>query len=286
MPELPEVEISRRNLARWAVGSRVAAVEAIRPASFRDGTRARALDLEGAIITEVLRYGKVMFIGSDGAVGWIVRFGMSGKWVRVKENTPPKFARALLHMEDGQQLAFVDLRNFGGIWGVASRDGKAQLRALVKGRDPIINGLDGPQLEALLAGRKTPIKSLLLNQTLVAGVGNIYASEALFVAGIHPLTPAGVLTEGDSARLAEGIRERLGWAIEHEDGEEIAYLGEAGMKNAFLVYQRAGEACPRCAGEIQKIIQAQRSTFFCARCQPWKVDTARCGYPPRAAIKL
>jgi formamidopyrimidine-DNA glycosylase len=128
--------------------------------------------------------------------------------------------------------------------------------------------VSGADLEPLFYRRRAPVKALLLDQALVSGVGNIYASEALYRAGIHPLTPAGDLDAGARDRLALAIVQVLSWAVEQEQRDEMKYFGEQGAVNIFSVYGREGTACSRCGGQIVRIVIGSRSTFFCPGCQP------------------
>jgi len=268
MPELPEVEIVGRNLHRWAVGKRIVQIEPLREATFQDGSLELAVQVQGSRVMGIARRGKVLLLETDGPAAWLMRFGMTGKWVQQTGAEPPARTRVRVALEDGSPLCFVDLRNLGGIWGVASAQGRDVLARVVPGKDPILEGLDGSDLEAMFYRRNVAVKALLLEQSLVSGVGNIYASEALYRAGIHPLTPAGQLEPAACGRLARAIVEVLTWAIEAEWRDEVKYFGEAGAVNIFSVYQHAGKACGRCGVTIERVVIATRSTFFCRSCQP------------------
>lgn len=289
MPELPEVEIVRQNLERWAQGRRILKVTALRPEAFRDGSLENALQVEGHTITGISRRGKALWMATTGQVGWLMRFGMTGKWVRNVAPSPsdealPRFTRVRVDLEhDPYPLCFVDMRNFGGLWGVASERGLERLREEVSGVDPILDGLPGEVLEAILTrgatggregssprrgGTRRPIKVALMEQSGVAGVGNIYASEALFRARIHPKRPPSSLSSGEFGRLADEIVAILQWAIAAEAADEVTYQGEVGAENPFQVYGREGTPCPACGTPIERTVLAQRSTFWCPRCQP------------------
>jgi formamidopyrimidine-DNA glycosylase len=193
---------------------------------------------------------------------------MTGKWLQRREGDPdPRFSRARLHLDDGTVLHFVDLRLFGRLRVVrgARFDEVPEVAAL--GRDPFEHGIDPAALGADLARSRLPVKVRIMDQAVLAGVGNIYASEACFRAGIDPRRKASSLGEAEVARLADTIVAAMKDGVARQEGPEIEYVEEGG-ENPFLVYAREGERCPRCGkGTIRRIVQAQRSTFFCERCQ-------------------
>ena len=166
MPELPEVEIVRRNLEKWCVGGTVTAIDVLRPAAFHDDSLDLGLQLQGHTIRSIARRGKALWMSSSGPTGWLMRFGMTGKWVLQSGDGPPRFTRVRLQVQrepDGSKwLCFVDMRNFGGLWGLPSELGQQRLRAEISGIDPILDGLTGVDLERLFYGRQRPIKVLLL----------------------------------------------------------------------------------------------------------------------------
>ena len=269
MPELPEVEIMCRNVRRWTLERRVDRVVCLRPRTFREeGSEAR--ELAGGSIARVLRRGKVMWLESDTGTGWLVRFGMTGKWVRSGrgDGALSRYARAVVELDDGSRLVFEDRRNLGSIRVWRDVDGVALLRTAVPGIDPFEDGLSGADLAERVRGRRIPIKALLLDQSLVSGIGNIYSSEVLFRACLNPWRPAGSLTARECARLAREIRGVLAWAIGAFDADEIALQGEAGVGDLFAVYRRAGKPCLRCGTAIEREVIGGRAAFHCPRCQP------------------
>lgn len=275
MPELPEVEIAARNLRRWAAGRRIVSAEAepkarriFRPAS----PRAFALALAGTRLWEVGRHGKQILVtleSRDGPLGLLSHLGMTGKWVRRWDGEPaPAHSRARVRLEDGAVLHYDDPRLFGRLRLVpgARFQDVPELAAL--GPDPLADGVDPGRLAAGLARSRRPVKVVLLDQGLVAGVGNILASESLFRARLDPRRRASTLFPGEVRRLAAAIEASVQETIELEDSPEITYVEEAGAENPFRVYARPGEPCPRCRrGRIRRLVQAQRSTFWCPRCQ-------------------
>lgn len=276
MPELPEVEIAARNLRRWAEGRRIARVEtdprAVR--IFRPGDRAAfARVLAGARLEKVDRRGKHLLVTlSDRRgrpVGLWSHLGMTGKWVlRAGSDAAPPHARVRLELDDGRVLLYLDPRLFGRQRLVPRADFTALPEIAALGPDPVHDGIDPGRLAERLRATRRPIKVALLDQAVLAGVGNIHASESLFAARIDPRRRGERLTPAEVRGLARAIAASLRRGIESQDGPEIAYVEEPGAENPFRVYARDGERCPRCrVGEIRRIVQAQRSTFFCPLCQ-------------------
>ena len=274
MPELPEVEIAARNLRRWTAGRRIVGVEADPRARriFRPSTPAAlARAVEGARFGEIRRVGKHLMIRleQDGApVGLLSHLGMTGKWLRRAAADPPtRFSRARLALDDGAVLHYDDLRLFGRLRAVpgARFDEVPEVAAL--GPDPLDAGVDPARLADALARSRLPVKVRIMDQRILPGVGNIYASEALFRARIDPRRKGPSLSRAEVKRLAAAIPAGMREGIARQDRPEITYVEEGG-ENPFLVYAREGEPCPRCGrAAIRRIVQAQRSTFFCPRCQ-------------------
>jgi formamidopyrimidine-DNA glycosylase len=275
MPELPEVEITARNLRAWTTGRRIEAVEAdpaarhvFRPA--RPATFARAV--AGASFGGIRRIGKQLLVSleRDGApLGLLAHLGMTGKWVRrAPSDPPPRFSRARFALDDGSVLHFADMRLFGRLRLVPGARFEEVPEVAALGPDPLEEGIDPDRLHAGLARTKLPVKVRILDQALLPGVGNIQASEALFRARIDPRRRSASLSRRDAGALARAILASVRESIAREEGPEISYVEEPGSENPFLVYARAGERCPRCRrAEIRRVVQAQRSTFFCPRCQ-------------------
>ncbi|BDG09460.1 bifunctional DNA-formamidopyrimidine glycosylase/DNA-(apurinic or apyrimidinic site) lyase [Anaeromyxobacter paludicola] len=277
MPELPEVEIAARNLRRWTRGRRIEAVETDPRAArvFRPGApEAFAAALAGRRITRVDRHGKQLLLTLDaaakaGPLGVLAHLGMTGKWLRRRPGEePPSHSRARLRLDTGAVLHFRDPRLFGRLRLVpgARFDAVPELSAL--GPDPLRDGVDPAALGAALSRSRRPVKVALLDQSLLAGVGNIYASEALFRARIDPRRAARDLTPAEVRRLAGAVVAAMEESLRRQEGPEITYVEEPGAENPFLVYGKAGEPCPRCRrARIVRAVQAQRSTFYCPRCQ-------------------
>jgi formamidopyrimidine-DNA glycosylase len=274
VPELPEVEIAARNLRRWTDGRRIVKVDTdprarriLRPATPAAFTRA----LEGARVEEVRRLGKHLMVRleKDGApLGLLSHLGMTGKWLRRDAADPPtRFSRARLALDDGAVLHYDDLRLFGRLRVAPGARFEEVAEVAGLGPDPLDAGVDVDRLAAALARSKLPVKVRIMDQRLLPGVGNIYASEALFRARIDPRRKGPSLTRAEVRRLAAAIPEAMREGIARQESPEITYVEEGG-ENPFLVYAREGERCPRCRkAEIARVVQAQRSTFYCPRCQ-------------------
>jgi formamidopyrimidine-DNA glycosylase len=275
MPELPEVEIAARNLRAWTKGRRLVGVETDPRARyvFRPSTPAAlARALEGARFGEIRRVGKqlLLTLERDGApVGLLAHLGMTGKWLRRGAADPPtRFSRARFRLDDGAVLHFDDLRLFGRLRVVPGGRFADVPEVAALGPDPLEQGIDVARLHEALARSKLPVKVRILDQTLLPGVGNIQASEALFRARIDPRRRSASISRREAGGLAHAILASVEESIAREEGPEITYVEEPGSENPFLVYGREGERCPRCRrAEIRRVVQAQRSTFFCPRCQ-------------------
>jgi formamidopyrimidine-DNA glycosylase len=271
MPELPEVEMARRNLARWLQGHRVLRAEADNTRVFRGAKRAKFAELTGRV--EALdRRGKYLLLTFEGERGLLAHLGMTGKFVRRPEGQPEPYSRARLHLDDGTVIHFKDTRLFGRMEPAPA----ARLRLLKAiaelGRDPVADGLTAAQLQEALGTTRQDLKVALMDQGLLAGLGNIYAAEALFRARLHPARKPASLTPEEWERLTQAIHETLQLALAEEVGDEQTYL-EEGADNPFLIYGRAGTPCPQCKTKVQSFTQGGRTTHFCAKCQPLRSST-------------
>ena len=275
MPELPEVETIRRQLAEHLAGRAIVAVTVADPLLVEPETPRRfARALRGQRVREVGRRGKYLLLGLESGATLALHLRMTGRllWFPGRPAPPPDHVRARLGLDDGSTLVFSDVRRFGRAWllprDMPDPEGYWSRRV---GIEPLGSDFTARRLGALLDRRRRPIKPLLLDQALVAGIGNIYADEALFQAGIHPRRPAGSLTPGEVRRLHRAIRDRLRAGLEAGGSSIDRYRdanGEAGrMQDLLRVYGRAGSPCPRCGTPIAKIRVGQRGTYLCPRCQ-------------------
>ena len=267
MPELPEVETTVRGLAHVLEGRRIASVEARRP----DLRRALPVDLgqrlTGAVVTGLRRRAKYGLIDTDRGDTLVFHLGMSGHW-RVDPAAIGKHDHFIIATEDGRRVALNDARRFGSLDLIPTDELGSWPTFEALGPEPL--DLDPRELKRRLSGRKAAIKLLLLDQRIVAGLGNIYVCEALYRAGIHPRRAGGSLSLERLRRLVSAIHDVLAAAIAAGGStlrDFAAPDGELGyFSKTFAVYDREGRACG-CGGRVRRIVQGGRSTFYCPRCQ-------------------
>lgn len=268
MPELPEVETAARHLRNWLTGQRIVSARAAKSRVIRGQTPARFAQLAGHRLLSLERLGKWMLLAFDGGEGLAAHLGMTGKWMRRDEaDPPPSHVRATLELEGGQAVDYRDPRLFGRLL----RGKTEALRRLPSwsalGPDPLA-GVDVERLYALLSRTQRSLKEALMDQRTLAGLGNIYVSESLHRAGLNPQRKGSSLRPEETDRLADGIRDSLRAALEHEDSDEPITYVEEGGENFFLVYDREGQPCKTCGTAIERIVQGGRSTYYCPFCQP------------------
>ena len=270
MPELPEVETTRRGLAPLVVGRRIRAAIVRNRAMRQPVPRRLPQVLAGTTVRALTRRGKYLLFDC-GAGTLILHLGMSGRLWVVRDGAPPATHDHFdLVLDDGTVLRLRDPRRFGLVLWQAGDPLAHPLLANI-GPEPLSAGFDGATLHAATRNRSSAIKNVLMDSHVVAGVGNIYANEALFRAGIDPRTTAARLSRERCERLVEKIRETLEHALVAGGSSLRDYVGSDGMagnfQSQFRVYGRAGEPCPRCGKSIREIRQGQRSTFYCPKCQ-------------------
>ena len=272
MPELPEVETVVRTLRPRLVGRTIARVNLRRTDIVRSGETDLPRRLLSLTVTDITRRGKKILIQlDDGTI--CIHLGMTGRLTTEPSRSPLlPHTHMIWRLRDAagilldEELRFRDPRRFGGVWCLACRaDAEHNL-----GPEPLL--VRAKQLADKLARTKRPIKSALLDQRLLAGLGNIYVDEALHVAKIHPLTLTCDLTRQQVADLTRAIKQVLRRAIRHRGSTLRDYVDADGNAGAFQrlhrVYDRKGEPCRRCKSPIERIVLAGRSTHFCPRCQP------------------
>jgi formamidopyrimidine-DNA glycosylase len=276
MPELPEVETIARGVNARVRGDRIVqAWFSNRREPFKTSPSRQAKGLEGRSILAVHRTGKHIVCELGPAEGraetpeaqWIVHLGMTGRLlVTTPDGDMAAHTHARLSLASGRELRFVDPRRFGRL---EYRDLKKHSAFGGPGQEPLT--IDDEAFATLFRGRKLPIKAALLNQKLLAGVGNIYADESLFRAGIRPTKRSGRLTRAELKRLRVGLREVLEHAIRLGGSSVSDYVDADGVKGFFqlehCVYLRTGEPCRRCSTPIRRILLAGRGTHFCQHCQ-------------------
>jgi formamidopyrimidine-DNA glycosylase len=274
MPELPEVENTVRDLKPLLVGRRVLGVQVLWPRMLADQSpEAFSAELVGRQIVNADRRGKYLLFLLDNGRTLVVHLRMTGQFHLVlPETAPDKHVHVVLDLDDGHQLRFRDTRKFGRFYLVDHP------RTIVGklGPEPLSETFTPLDLFAAIQGRRAAIKTVLLDQRIVAGLGNIYADEALFYAGIDPRRPAYTLTQADCNRLHTCIRQTLALAI-RDGGSSIGksmltnYRRPIGVQGRFQerhkVYQMTGKPCSVCGTPIERIVLGQRSTHFCPTCQ-------------------
>lgn len=273
MPELPEVETVRRTLAP-AIGARIAAVwDSGLPLHMkRRPPRKKLRALVGARITAVRRHGKYLLLDTDRPESLLVHLGMTGR-LCIHARREPRAAHTHLVLGLGaRELRFSDPRRFGQLDVFLREEERAHPALAVLGPDALVHGVDPAALLAVARKRRrTTLKAFLLDQSVLAGVGNIYASEALWRAGLRPTTRTHRLTSASAGRLADAVREVLANALAHGGTTLSDFVdagGAAGENADYLwVYDRAGQPCPRCEGLIRRSVLQGRATYFCPTCQ-------------------
>lgn len=273
MPELPEVETVRRMLEARVVGRRVANTRRSRHRLHVSSRGTPLTAVRGLTLERVERRGKYLLFRFDRGVTMLSHLGMSGRWLFFDVAPSERFdhVHARFDFEDGALLWFQDPRRFGQLRVMNDADLTDDGSLAMLGRDPIERPLTGAELAALADGATVAVKNFLLDQRRIAGIGNIYASEILHRARVDPRRPAGRLTTAqwtavarETTRVLEAAIQRMGTTfrsyrtLANEPGEYSALL---------MVYDREGQPCRNCSGPIRRLVQGQRSTFYCPRCQ-------------------
>jgi len=287
MPELPEVETVCRQLEPEIEGQRIEGLEVLDPRWCRPQPPA---DLEAAVSGRTIeglgRRGKYLLLGLDGEQTLVMHLRMTGNLVLVEgedkldpsegmrlyegeRSTSERHLRARFALDDGREIWFTDPRRFGEAFLIDDAGLGERFERL--GVEPFSDEFTAEALGRMAAGRTAPLKSFLLDQSGVAGVGNIYADEALFRAHLHPLSPAGSMKPEHLAALRDAVVAALEAGIDGGGASIDDYRdgrGERGrMQDEFLVHTREGRPCPRCDGTVERIVVSGRSTYFCPACQ-------------------
>jgi formamidopyrimidine-DNA glycosylase len=287
MPELPEVETVARQLEPELEGRRIESLE-VQDARWSRPVPPEVLgeEVSGATIEGLGRRGKYLLLGLDRARTLVMHLRMTGNLILVEgeemldpsegrrlyegeRSTSARHLRARFILDNGREVWFTDPRRFGEAFLIADADLDQRFSRL--GVEPLSPAFTPEALGEMAAGRTAPLKSFLLDQSGVAGVGNIYADEALYRARLHPLSPAGSMKPEHLVALRDGIVAALEAGIDGGGASIDDYRdgrGERGtMQDEFLVHTREGEPCPSCGGEIVRIVVSGRSTYFCPSCQ-------------------
>lgn len=274
MPELPEAETIVRGLRRTVVGRTIASARVVHADVLRQPVSTFRRKVRGRRIEAVERRGKnVVHVFDDGSV-LAVNLGMTGRLLPFRSlprgNGQPTHPAVVVRFEDGGVLVFDDVRRFGTVEALRGEDWARRSSAM--GPEPLDPSFRPWRLHRSLATSRSPIRSWLLDQRRIAGVGNIYAAEALYLAGIHPQRPANQITRAESTGLLRSLRTVLSAAIRHGGTTIRDYRDAEGGSGAFArelqVYGRDGEPCRRCGGTVRRVVFSNRSAFYCPVCQP------------------
>jgi formamidopyrimidine-DNA glycosylase len=279
MPELPEVETIRSQLAPRLTGRRIERVEIYDARLTRpEPPEAVAHALAGERIADVRRRGKYLVFAFESGRHLLIHLRMTGavQHVAPGDDSDP-YRRAVVSLDDGSDVAYRDVRRFG-TWRLLEPGEVDDYWRGRLGREPLEREFTTASLAEALAGRKLPVKAALLDQRAVAGIGNIYADEALWWARIHPLRPAGSLSVDEVAALRKGVKKALAVGIARQGTTLRDYRDPDGrwgrMRDELRVYGREHEPCPRCGTPIERIRAAGRGTWYCPNCQPLADDAA------------
>ncbi|HYH86801.1 MAG TPA: bifunctional DNA-formamidopyrimidine glycosylase/DNA-(apurinic or apyrimidinic site) lyase [Pyrinomonadaceae bacterium] len=274
MPELPEVELVARALERALHGQRIASAKLIRAGLAPDNTPQEfARALRGARVCEVGRRGKFIVVRFDGGQVLLTHLRMTGQFKMLRPSQPlPKHTHALFNLDDKSRLAFTDQRHFGlmKIARASELEQTKELRGLAP--EPFSDDFTPDYLARVLARTRRMLKSVLLDQTKVTGLGNIYAAEALFLARVNPFVTAAALSRRRVPRLHRAILDVLCEAVSYVrardvDLENLESNYFSGSGSGWRVYDREGEPCGGCGALVRRVAHAGRSTYFCPRCQ-------------------
>lgn len=273
MPELPEVETVRRSLTDLVLHKEIKAVEIFKPAILALGDEAAYAGLVGYELAEIGRRGKYLLfkLNEPADLLWVVHLRMTGKLLYHQQPEPlQKHDHARLQFADGSELVYNDTRAFGRFWLTQDAAQVSGLNSL--GLEPLDAEFSAAYWQEKIKRRsKTQVKVALLDQTVVAGLGNIYADEVLFQAGVHPERPLGTLTDEENQRLAQAMREILQASIEQRGTTFRDYVDgnnqKGGYQEFLRVFQKLNQPCPNCGQQIQRIKVAGRSSYFCPHCQ-------------------
>lgn len=280
MPELPEVETIARELAPLVIGATIEDVLVLTPRTLRSGDPdAFGAAVVGRRIVGVGRRAKLLTLELDDGTVLAIHLKMTGQlFVFPREPVPGPHTRVVFRLADGRAIEFRDVRRFGRI-GLARRDPRTgelvgELGGVreppVFGPEPLDPAFTAAAFRRRLAGRRARLKSLLTDQAFLAGVGNIYADEALWAARLHPLRSAASVGPAAARRLHRELRRILAEAIERRGSSVDDYTapgGDGSMQERLVVYQRAGLPCPRCGRPIRRVVLGGRATHFCSFCQ-------------------
>jgi formamidopyrimidine-DNA glycosylase len=288
VPELPEVETVRRQLAPVLTGRTFDRVRILDPRLVRPfDPVAVAAELESERVAAVDRRGKYLIVRFESGRSLLIHLRMTGSLRHVPGTAAgdDPYVRAVVRLDDGSDVTYRDVRRFG-TWLLAEPGELAPYLRERLGGEPLERTFGARWLEGRLSGRRAPVKAALLDQRTIAGLGNIYADEALWRARIHPLRPAGGLDSEELKRVAAAVKAALRAGIRRQGASLRDYAQPDGrrgrMQDAFKVYGRADEPCERCGTPIEKIRVGGRGTWYCPRCQPLRAASRSSSRPSRS----
>lgn len=273
MPELPEVEVLRRSLEPRIRGKTIEAVR-VWSSALREPVNGPTLRrrLLGRRVLEADRRAKYLLLHAEGGSTLVVHLGMSGRLTLVEAGEARQAHEHVgIYLDSGERLRFRDPRRFGLVFALPTRRLQADRHFRHLGLEPLAPTFSGQVLAERAKGRRGPVKSYLMDARIAVGVGNIYASEALFAAGIHPRRSVARISAASWQRLADSLRRTLERAID-QGGTTLSDFTDSGGNEGYFqvsleVYDRCGEVCTRCGAVIRRIVQSGRSTYYCPMCQ-------------------
>lgn len=273
MPELPEIEVLRRSLEPALTGDRIRSVEVREPRLRETVDPAElAARVAGRRIERLDRRSKYLLIHLEGGETLVVHLGMSGRLTRAPADTPwESHEHVAFHLASGNRLRFRDPRRFGVVFALSTADLISDPHFAALGLEPLAGELNGPFLQKVALGKRGPVKPFLMDARNLVGVGNIYATESLFRAQIHPARSVARIGAERWQRLAESVESVLRQAI-GEGGTTLNDFADGDGRSGYFqvslqAYDQEGQPCPRCGTPIRRIVQAGRSTYYCPRCQ-------------------
>ena len=274
MPELPEVEVLRLSLLPRLPGETIERVEVAFPMLREPVPIAELEKLEGRRIEALRRRAKYLLIDVEGGTTLVIHLGMSGRLTLLDAESfaePEPHEHVNFHLQSGARLRFRDPRRFGLVFAASTAELDQEKHFAHLGVEPLDESFDGELLEALSRGCRGPVKTFIMDARRVVGVGNIYACEALFRAGVHPNRSVARIASQRWLRIGDAVREVLADAI-HQGGTTLNDFANADGDSGYFqvslsVYGREGESCDRCGATIKRMVHSNRSTFYCPRCQ-------------------
>lgn len=272
MPEMPEVETIKRDLEKKVKGKKIERVIIKNKKSVKIPVPAEFVRrMEGKVFTRVERRGKFLILGLSSEDTLVIHLKLTGRLIHSRKEEELDYTRVVFVFQDHTQLSFTDVRGFGGIWLISDREFQRVPALDNLGPEPLTEDFTVVKFRDLLKGKRGKIKSLLMDQKFIAGIGNIYSQEALFLSQIHPERSPSSLADEEIEKLYKNLRQILKKAISYRGSSVDTYVDLEGTKGNFesqlKVYGRGGKACFECGETIQRIDISGRGTYFCPNCQ-------------------